>query len=85
MPGIFTLNDPIMVRLVKNNVFQSSPPKRRALPCRENATAPAFVSLPASASARRIARGPAALSHRGVIRLLCLCCIRVAHRTLVGS
>jgi hypothetical protein len=27
MPGIFTLKDPIMVRLVKNSVFQSSPPK----------------------------------------------------------
>ena len=27
IPGIFTLKDPIMVRLVKNNVFQSSPPK----------------------------------------------------------
>ena len=27
MPGIFTLTDPIMVRLVKNSVFQSSPPK----------------------------------------------------------
>jgi len=27
MPGIFTLTDPSMVRLVKNSVFQSSPPK----------------------------------------------------------
>src|SRR5262252_4087975 len=27
IPGIFTLKDPIMVRLVKNSVFQSSPPK----------------------------------------------------------
>src|SRR5215470_2813403 len=27
MPGIFTLTDPIMVRPVKNSVFQSSPPK----------------------------------------------------------
>jgi hypothetical protein len=27
IPGIFTLKDPIIVRLVKNSVFQSSPPK----------------------------------------------------------
>jgi alkylation response protein AidB-like acyl-CoA dehydrogenase len=44
MPGIFTLKDPIMVRLVKNSVFQSSPPKAIEMAAQDGARCEALLN-----------------------------------------